>query len=151
MARLLVRNDDVVVRLSWREALLARRKEIRMPLADVRGAEVETDWWRTLRGTAEHGRRRPGRFCLGTWRHAGGMDFVAVRAPGPVAVVDLFPGRRFARLSVSTADPEGTVRAVRLAARRAREGAGPSGGARRHEPSRNGGGDGGEGRSTRSA
>ncbi|WP_225804508.1 hypothetical protein [Streptomyces sp. NK15101] len=151
MARLLVRNDDVVVRLSWREALLARRKDVRVPLADVRGAMVEADWWRTLRGTAQHGRWRPERFCLGTWRHAGGIDFVAVRAPGPVAVVDLFPGRRFARLSVSTADPEGTVRAVRLAARWAREGADPPRGGRRHEPSRNRGGDRREKRSTRSA
>ncbi|GGT72178.1 MULTISPECIES: hypothetical protein [Streptomyces] len=116
MARLLVHNKDVVVRLSWREALVARRKEVRVPLADVQGARVEADWWRTLRGTTARGRWRPGRFCLGTWRHAGGVDFVAVRTPGPVAVVDLLPGRRFARLSVSTADPEGAVQAVRLAA-----------------------------------
>ncbi|GAA3387336.1 hypothetical protein [Streptomyces roseoviridis] len=121
MARLLVQNDDVVVRLSWREALLARRKGIRVPLTDVREAWVEPDWWRAMRGTGERGKWRPERFCTGTWRHAGGMDVVAVRGPGPVAVVDLFPGRRFARLSVSTADPEGAVQAVRLAAQRARE------------------------------
>ncbi|MFF8605690.1 hypothetical protein ACF06X_07100 [Streptomyces sp. NPDC015346] len=151
MARLLVQNKDVVVRLSWREALLARRKEVRVPLADVREARVETDWWRTLRGVSERGRWRPGRFCMGTWRHAGGVDFVAVGAPGPVAVVDLFPGRRFARLSVSTVDPEGAVLAVRLAARWAREGTGPLGGGQRHEPPRNGGGDEREKRSTTSA
>ncbi|MGW6395081.1 hypothetical protein ACWFR1_32295 [Streptomyces sp. NPDC055103] len=121
MAGLLVQNDAVVVRLSWREALLARRKGVRVPLVDVQGARVEPDWWRGLRGTPERGTWRPGRFCMGIWRHAGGVDFAAVRAPGPVAFVDLFPGRRFARLSVSTADPEGAARAVRLAARRARE------------------------------
>ncbi|MFE9442141.1 hypothetical protein ACFYO2_24770 [Streptomyces sp. NPDC006602] len=119
MARLLVENKDVVVRLSWREALLAKRKAIRVPLTAVQGARVEQDWWRSLRGTTERGRWRSGRFCMGTWRHARGIDFAAVRAAGPVAVVDLLPGREFARLSVSTADPEGAVQAVRLAARRA--------------------------------
>lgn len=121
VAHLLVQNDDVVVRLSWREALLARRKGVRVPLGDVREAWVEPDGGRALRGTVERGRRSPGRFCTGTWRHADGVDFVAVRAPGPVAVVDLFPGRRFARLVVSTVDSEGAVQAVRLAARRYRD------------------------------
>ncbi|MET9956787.1 hypothetical protein ABZ135_35295 [Streptomyces sp. NPDC006339] len=55
---------------------------------------------------------------MGTLRHADGVDFVAVRASGPAAVVDLAPGGRFARLAVSTADPEGAVHAVRIAARR---------------------------------
>ncbi|MFD7978269.1 hypothetical protein [Streptomyces sp. NPDC059071] len=121
MARLLVQNDDVVVRLPWREALLARRKGVRVPLADVQAAWVEPDGWRAMRGTTERGNRRPERFCMGTRRHADGVDFVAFRAPGPVAVVDLFPGRRFARLSVSTVDPEGAVQAVQVAAQRARE------------------------------
>lgn len=124
MARLLVENRDVVVRLSWREALLARRKQVRVPLVAVQAAKIEYDWWRSLRGAAERGKWRPERFCVGTWRHPGGLDFVAVHAPGPVAVVDLFPGHRFARLSVSAAAPEGTVQAVRLAARSARAGTG---------------------------
>ncbi|MFC8981113.1 hypothetical protein ACFU3J_07590 [Streptomyces sp. NPDC057411] len=118
MAHLLVQNDDVVVRLSWREALAARRKGVRVPLGDVREARVEPDWWRALRGSVERGRWRPGRFCTGTRRHATGVDFVAVRAPGPVAVVELFPGRGLARLAVSSVDPDGAVKAVRLAARR---------------------------------
>ncbi|GGV06557.1 hypothetical protein GCM10010275_53250 [Streptomyces litmocidini] len=136
MARLLVRNDDAVVRPSGERRSSPGGKRCGRPSRTCAG-RGETDWWHTSRGTAGHGRRRPERFCPGTWRHAGGTDFVAVHAPGPVAVVDLFPGRRFARPSVSAAAPErtGTVRAVRLAARRAREATGPSGGARRHEPS----------------
>ncbi|MFJ8668905.1 hypothetical protein [Streptomyces sp. NPDC093600] len=126
MARLVVENKDVVARLSWREALVARRKEVRVPLTAVKAARVEPDWWRALRGAAERGRWSPGRFGLGTWRHADGVDFVAVHAGGPVAVVDLFPGRAFARLSVSSADPEGAVHAVRLAAERARAVNGPA-------------------------
>lgn len=118
MARLVVENDDVVVRLSWREALLARRRKVRAPLAAVRGATAEYDWWRSLRGATERGTSRPGHLCMGTWRHPNGLDFVAVHEGGPVAVIDLAPGHRFARLSVSATDPEGTVQAVRLAARR---------------------------------
>lgn len=126
MARLVVENKDVVVRLPWREALIARRKEVRVPLTAVQDARVDPDWWRGLRGTTERGQWRPGRFCLGTWRHARGADFVAVRGAGPVAVVDLLPGGEFCRLSVSTADPEGAVQAVRIAARRARGVDGPA-------------------------
>ncbi|MGW0469524.1 hypothetical protein ACWDX6_30395 [Streptomyces sp. NPDC003027] len=126
MARLVVENKDVVARLSWREALVARRKEVRVPLTAVKAARVEPDWWRALRGVTERGRWSPGRFGLGTWRHGDGVDFVAVHAGGPVAVVDLFPGREFARLSVSTADPEGAVHAVRLASQRARAVNGPA-------------------------
>lgn len=125
MARLVVEDRDVVVRLSWRETLAAGRREVRAPLASVQGTRVEPDWWRSVRGTTEHGYWRAGRFCLGTWRHARGTDFVAVASTGPVAVVDLLPGPEFRRLAVSTADPEGAVRAVRLAARGARGAGGP--------------------------
>lgn len=127
MARLVVENQDVVVRLSWREALAARRKTVSVPVNAVWEARVEPDWWRSLRGRAERGHSSPGHSAVGTWRHADGLDFVAVRAGSPVAVVDLLPGRAFSRLSVSMPDPDGAVQVVRLAVLAARR-AGAAGG-----------------------
>jgi hypothetical protein len=116
VARLVVDGEDVVLRLALSERLLARRREVRLPLTAVRAVSVEPDWWRGLRGLPRSARWRPDRFCLGEWRHAEGRDFVAVRAHGPVVLVELWPSAPFDRLAVSTADPEGVVRAIRQVA-----------------------------------
>jgi hypothetical protein len=116
VARLVIDGEDMVLRLALRERLLARRREVRMPLSAVREAAVEPDWWRGLRGLPRSGRWLPDRFCLGVWRHPEGLDFVAVRERGPVVVVELRPSAPFARLAVSEADAEGVVRAIRRAA-----------------------------------
>ncbi|MFI5685177.1 hypothetical protein [Streptomyces sp. NPDC051636] len=113
VARLVVDGDDVVVRLTLRERLLARRREVRVPLAAVREVTVQPDWWRALRGERHAGRRLPGRFCLGEWRHTRGRDFVAVRESGPVVLVGLWPPAGYARLAVSAPDAEAAARAVR--------------------------------------
>jgi hypothetical protein len=104
MARLVVDGEDAVVRLTWREGLVARRREVRVPLAAVKGVRVEPDWWRALRGTPLTGRCRPGRWCVGERRHPLGRDFVAVRAGVPVVIVDLWRPVPFARLAVSVPD-----------------------------------------------
>ncbi|MEU3980761.1 hypothetical protein AB0F77_11705 [Streptomyces sp. NPDC026672] len=115
MARLDVDGDDLVVRLSPAERLAARRREVRVPLAAVRRAAVEPDWWRGLRGERRAGRWLPDRFCVGEWRHGGGRDFVAVRERRPVVVADLGPPAPFARLTVSVPDPQAVVAAIRQA------------------------------------
>lgn len=116
MARLTVDGDEVVVRLSGRERLFAHRRRVRVPLAQVRAASVEPDWWRVLRGEPHPGRFLPDRLCVGAWEHPGGRDFVAVHAHGPVVLVDLEPSAPFARLAVSADDAveaEATVAAIR--------------------------------------
>ncbi|MGW0628885.1 hypothetical protein [Streptomyces sp. NPDC002758] len=115
MTRLLVDGGDLVVRLTWAERLVARRREVRVPRAAVRRVTVEPDWWRALRGERRTGRWLPDRFCVGEWRHPDGLDFVAVRERGPVVVVDLGPTAPFARLTVSASDAESVVRAIRQA------------------------------------
>ncbi|MFE0512308.1 hypothetical protein [Streptomyces sp. NPDC058964] len=117
VARLVVDGEDMVLRLALRERLLARRREVRVPLAAVREVAVEPDWWRGLRGEPRSGRWLPDRFCVGQWRHSEGLDFVAVREHGPVVVVDLWPPAPFARLAVSAADAEGVARTIRRVAR----------------------------------
>ncbi|KES04044.1 hypothetical protein BU52_27590 [Streptomyces toyocaensis] len=103
----------LVVRLSWRETLIARRRAVRVPLSEVRAAGLEHDWWRALRGTPVTGRCRPGRFCVGEREHPLGRDFVAVRAGAPAVVVDLRHPVPFVRLAVSVPDAAGAVATLR--------------------------------------
>ncbi|AXE83628.1 hypothetical protein [Streptomyces sp. Go-475] len=113
MARLVVDGDEVVVRLAPREALPARRREVRVRSADVRDVRVEPEWWRALRGTQLGGRCRPGRWCVGERLHALGRDFVAVRAGVPVVVLELRRPVPFTRLAVSVADAGQVAESVR--------------------------------------
>ncbi|MFE5260583.1 hypothetical protein [Streptomyces coelicoflavus] len=108
MARILVKGDDLVVRLAWWEKVAVRRREVRVPLAAVRRVTVEPDWWRSLRGTQVHGSRIPGVLCLGVRRHQGGKDFVAVRPGRPVVCLELWPSAPFRLLAVAArVDTEG--------------------------------------------
>ncbi|MET8563304.1 hypothetical protein ABZV75_22915 [Streptomyces flaveolus] len=108
MARLLIDDGDLVVRLSWSERLRARRREVRLPGAVIKDARIEPDWWRALRGVPERGLRRPAR-CLGEWRHPGGRDFVALQSGYPAVLVDLWPTPStapLARIAVSVPPAE---------------------------------------------
>ncbi|MFE1584100.1 hypothetical protein ACFW6Q_00180 [Streptomyces sp. NPDC058737] len=101
MARILVGDDDLVVRLSWRERAAAHRGTVRVPLTAVRRVTVEPDWWRALRGVALRGVWIPGVLSAGTRGHAGGQDFVALRPAGPVVCVELRSTAPFDFLAVS--------------------------------------------------
>ena len=112
MARMLVRGDDVVVRLSWWEKVAARHGNVRLPLAAVCRVTVEGDWWRVLRGDGLRGVWIPGALCVGTRAHQGGEDFVAVRPGRPVVCVELRPSAPFRLLAVSVrAGPQAQVTA----------------------------------------
>ncbi|MFK0046146.1 hypothetical protein ACIQU4_18955 [Streptomyces sp. NPDC090741] len=109
-----VEGADVVVRLGFREGLAARRREVRVPVSALRRVDVETSWWRVLRGQPGPGLWAPGR-CVGIRHALGGEDFVAVRAGSVVLCMDLGPGAPFSRVAVSVAEPEPTGRALRAA------------------------------------
>lgn len=104
VARILVKDDDLVVRLSLRESAAAHRGGVCVPLAAVSRVTVEPDWWRALRGVALHGVWIPGVLCVGTRGHPGGQDFVAVRPGRPVVCVELRPTAPFGLLAVSVPD-----------------------------------------------
>ncbi|WP_208614488.1 hypothetical protein [Streptomyces regalis] len=104
MARILVKGDHLVVRLSWWEKAAAHRGSVRVPLAAVRRVTVEPDWWRALRGVALHGVWIPGVLCVGIRGHSGGQDFVAVRPGRRVVCVELRPTAAFGLLAVSVRD-----------------------------------------------
>lgn len=116
MARLVVRGEDVIVRLSWREMAAARRRDVHVPLSAVHQVAIEPDWWRALRGERLRGVWIPGRLFLGTRRHPGGKDFVAIRARLPVVCVELVRPSPYVRLAVTDPHPEAAAHAVRTAA-----------------------------------
>lgn len=117
VAGMLVQDDDLVVRLSWREKAAAHRGSVRVPLAAVRRVTVEPDWWRALRGVALHGVWIPGVLCVGARGHPGGQDFVAIRPGKPVVCVELRPTAPFGLLAVSVRDDaQATVERLRRCA-----------------------------------
>lgn len=114
MARMVVKDTDLVVRLAWWEKAAARHGDIRVPLQSVRRVIVEPDWWRALRGNARRGLWIPGTLCMGTRGHYGGRDFVVVRPGGPVVCVVLWSGSPFSLIAVSVRDDaEATARRLR--------------------------------------
>jgi hypothetical protein len=108
MARLVVDDGDLVVRLSCPESVAARRRQVRVPLAAVERVTVEPTWWRALRGERDSGTWIPGGLSVGVRRYLRRHDFVAVRPGGQVVVADLGPASPFARIAVTV--PESQAR-----------------------------------------
>ncbi|CAM5693396.1 hypothetical protein AB0F92_30505 [Kitasatospora aureofaciens] len=119
MAGLLIDGDDLVVRLAWWERIVARRREVRVPLDTVTEVDVQPDRWRALRGVRIGGLAVPGALCLGVWRHKDGRDFVALRGHRAVLCVGLRPPAPFAGLAVETDDPLRTAAELRTVRGRA--------------------------------
>ncbi|MEU7293109.1 hypothetical protein AB0A76_07885 [Streptomyces exfoliatus] len=121
MARLTVRAEELVVRLSWWEKIVARRRNVHLPLEAVESVEADPSWWRALRGSPGRGVWIPDVLCLGVREVAGAKDFVALRPRlGGVVSVELRPmSAAFARVAVSDRVPDGTAATVRTAVSRA--------------------------------
>ncbi|MFJ3581878.1 hypothetical protein ACIPPS_06540 [Streptomyces sp. NPDC090127] len=113
MAQVTVDGTDLVVRLSLRERLAARRGNVRVPLSSLRAVRVEPDWWRALRGQRGRGLWIPDRLSVGVRVLPGGREFAVVKAGRPVVCVDLRGEVPFGRLAVSDPDPERAVRELR--------------------------------------
>jgi hypothetical protein len=113
MVRLLVEDDDLIVRLPWWEKAAARHRDVRLPLTAVRRVWTERDWWRALRGVARRGVWISGGLYAGTRRDHQGDDFVAFRPGRPVVCVEVWPGRPWRQFSVSVTDPEATAQWLR--------------------------------------
>ncbi|MFE0415023.1 hypothetical protein [Streptomyces tendae] len=117
MARILVKDDDLAVRLSWLEKAAAHRGSVRVPLAAVCRVTVESEWWRALRGVALNGVWIPDVLSVGTRGHFGGQDFVALRPGRPVVCVELRPTAPLGLLAVSVRDDaQATAERLRCAA-----------------------------------
>ncbi|MFF4401953.1 hypothetical protein [Streptomyces sp. NPDC001480] len=109
VTRLHIDGGDLVVRLPWRWALAARRRNVRPPLRCVDEVRVEPHWWHAVRPhPGPRCRFRPGCRCVGELQHTRGRDFAVLHAGGLVLVVTTFGhDAPYTLLAVSTADPEG--------------------------------------------
>ncbi|MFD8544666.1 hypothetical protein [Streptomyces sp. NPDC059649] len=117
MARLVIRKEELIVKLSWWEKIAARRGDVKVPICAVKRATVEPSWRHVLRGTPGRGVWIPGSLCLGVRQQAGMQDFVAIRPwQLPVVRIDLRPtDSPFARIVVSDRVPQATAAMVRTA------------------------------------
>jgi hypothetical protein len=118
MAVLEVHQDALVVTLSGWERVAAMKREVRVPLAAVRGVCADPDPWSAVRGMRVAGTGIPGVAVYGVRRMTGDRpDFAAVHGRGPAVRVELTTGARYRRLLVTVADPDATVAALRAGVR----------------------------------
>lgn len=113
MADLVLDQNDIIVRLGALEALATWRREVRVPLRDLRMVHVEEEPLGGLPRLRVPGLWWPGVMVLGTARHCGRREFAAVHAGRPAVVLDL-EGGSWERLVVSC--PDAVVLAADLAA-----------------------------------
>lgn len=112
MARVVVEGTEIVVRLSWREKVAARHRDVRVPVSTLRQLYIEPDWWRALRGECDRGTCIPDRLCAGVRHLQEGQDFTLVRVGSPVLCVELRQGAPFSRLAISVPDPDEGMRTL---------------------------------------
>jgi hypothetical protein len=108
-----VSGPRIRVRLSPKERLAALRGDVSAALGEIADVRVSPHPFSELRGVRAPGTGMPGVIALGTWRHRGGKDFVAIYRGRPAVVVALVPGAEFQRLVVGVEDPDATVAAIR--------------------------------------
>lgn len=114
MATLTVARDELVVGLSPLEQLAAFRREVRIPIRQLRSVTAAPDPWCKLRGVRAPGTGIPGVIAYGVRRMTGtAPDFAAVHGHGPAVLVECGAGARFARLVISVPDAEATVKQIR--------------------------------------
>lgn len=115
MVTLLLDSTQLEVVLSSVERALARRSDaVRVDRTHIRKVQLTDDAWTWLRGVPNPGTRVRGTIAMGTWRSAGGDDFVLVRRRHPAAVIDLSDDAEFARLVLTTRHGLALVQALRL-------------------------------------
>lgn len=109
VARVERRGQEVTVRLSALEKLGALQRDVTFPRSAVVDVRPVARADREVKGMRSPGTALPG-VRLGTWRagrHA--KDFAAVYGRGPGVVIEL-QGASFARVVLSTSEPEAVRR-----------------------------------------
>jgi len=102
----------VTVMLSPAEKVGALKGDVSVERSHIASVEAVADGVTLIEGLRAPGLHVPGGTRLGTWRHDGVKDFVAVRPRRPAVVITV-AGDQWARLLVSVDDAEAV--AARLA------------------------------------
>jgi hypothetical protein len=105
VASLDISSDEVRVRLSLLERLMALHGDIAVPRDAVDSVEVLDAPLSSIRGVRAPGTGIPGLIAYGTFRRRGGKDFVAVRRGQRAARLSL-TGQAFDAIVLAADDPE---------------------------------------------
>ena len=117
MVTLLLDSTQLEVVLSTTERTLAFRKtSLRVDRAHIEKVQLTDDAWTWLRGVPSPGTQLRGVIAMGTWKSAGGSDFVIVRRRRPSVVIDLAADAEFDRIVLTTRHGLALVQALRLEA-----------------------------------
>jgi hypothetical protein len=103
MSTVEVHEDELRLRLTRFERLLALHGDVRVPWAAVTGVEVVPDAYTAVVGLRAPGLALPGRRLLGTWRTSRGPEFVDVTGHLPGVRIAL-RDQPFVSLLVGSAD-----------------------------------------------
>lgn len=115
MVTLLLDSTQLEVVLSPLERTFSRRSEpVRVERSLIRKVQLTDDAWTWLRGVPSPGTQVRGAVAMGTWRSAGGADFVIVRRRHAAVVIDLDATCEFARLVLTTRHGVALAQALRL-------------------------------------
>ncbi len=115
MVTLLLDSTRLDVVLSVTERTLAfRAGGVTVERAHIRKVQLTDDPWTWLRGIPSPGTHVRGVVAMGTWKSAGGNDFVIVRRRKPGVVIDLDGDAEFQRLVLTTRHGLALAQALRL-------------------------------------
>lgn len=115
MVTLLLDSTQLEVALSGTERALSRRKtDVRIDRAHIQKVQLVDDAWTWLRGVPTPGTLVRGVLAMGTWKSAGGADFVVVRRRHAAVVIDLEGDGEFERIVLTTRNGLALVQALRL-------------------------------------
>lgn len=110
MAQIEVAGDRLVIRLDRADRLWSFRSELEVPLAHVRGAQVDPDQarptWSGLPIRGDNG--LPGMIAAGQVREEGHWAFWDVHDPERAVIIDL-ADERYTRLVIEVDDPFATA------------------------------------------
>lgn len=117
MVTLLLDSTQLEVVLSATERTLSRRSSsVRIERAHLAKVQLTDDAWTWLRGVPSPGTHIRGTIAMGTWKSAGGSDFVIVRRRHPAVVIDLEGDPEFNRVVLTTRHGLALVQALHLEA-----------------------------------
>ena len=115
MVTLLLDSTQLDVVLSLTERALAFRKgDLTVERAHIRKVQLTDDPWTWLRGIPSPGTHVRGVVAMGTWKSAGGSDFVIVRRRKPGVVIDLDGDAEIQRIVLTTRHGLALAQALRL-------------------------------------
>lgn len=115
MVTLLLDSAQLEVVLSRTERTVAfRRRNITVARSAIAKVQLTDDAWTWLRGVPDPGTYLPVAVAAGSWKSAGGRDFVMLRGRKPSVVIDLDGHDEFQRLVLTTRHGIALVQALRL-------------------------------------